>query len=100
MRYYTIAGRVVEERAAVLSSTADRKKPRGVRRAGTSSLQKIKRNEGQSVQNLARGIALNFQPGDAFCTCKYGGRRTASHLQGFVPCILAKFSRAGRHCFT
>ena len=71
MRYYTIAGRVVEERAAVLSSTADRKKPRGVRRAGASSLQKIKRNEGQSVQNLARGIALNFQPGDAFCTCKY-----------------------------
>ena len=44
MRYHVITGRVVEEVASLLSSRADRKKPRGVRRAGSSSEAKIKAN--------------------------------------------------------
>lgn len=78
MRYLVISDRTVEEKAAVLSSKADRKKPRGVRRAGASSEAKIKANEKSSVQRLARGIACNFKAGDAFLTLKYD----AAHYPG------------------
>ena len=78
MRYHVITGRVVEEVASLLSSRADRKKPRGVRRAGASSLAKIKANEKSSVRRLARGIAANFSAGDAFATLKYD----AAHYPG------------------
>lgn len=80
MRYHVITGRVVEEVASFLSSRADRKKPRGVRRAGTSSLTKIKANEKSSVRRLARGIAANFSAGDAFATLKYD----ADHYPGSI----------------
>ena len=78
MKYYVISGRTVEEQASLLSSKADRKKPRGIRRAGSSSESKIKANERSSVQRLARGIACNFSAGDAFLTLKYD----ASHYPG------------------
>jgi len=71
MKYHVISGRVVEEQASYLSAKADRKKPRGVRRAGASSLNKIKANERSSVRELARGIGVNFKAGDGFLTCKY-----------------------------
>ena len=88
MRYLIISDRTVEEKAAVLSSKADRKKPRGVRRAGASSEAKIKANEKSSVQRLARGIACNFKAGDAFLTLKYdaahypGSRSPAENVPG------------------
>ena len=78
MKYHVISGRVVEEQASLLPSTADRKKPRGVRRAGTSSEAKIKANERSSALRLARGIAVNFQAGDAFLTLKFD----AAHYPG------------------
>ena len=78
MKYYVISGRTVEEQASLLSSKADRKKPRGIRRAGSSSESKIKANERSSVQRLARGIACNFSAGDGFVTLKYD----ASHYPG------------------
>lgn len=78
MKYYVISGRTVEEQASLLSSKADRKKPRGIRRAGSSSERKIKANERSSVQRLARGIACNFSAGDAFLTLKYD----AAHYPG------------------
>ena len=78
MKYHVITGRVVEEVATLLSSKADRKKPRGVRRAGSSSASKIAANERSSVRNLARGIAANFQAGDGFVTLKYD----AAHYPG------------------
>ena len=78
MRYHVITGRVVEEVASLLSSRADRKKPRGVRRAGSSSEAKIKANERSSTLRLARGIAANFSAGDGFLTLKYD----AAHYPG------------------
>ena len=78
MKYYVISGRTVEEQASLLSSKADRKKPRVIRRAGSSSESKIKANERSSVQRLARGIACNFSAGDGFVTLKYD----ASHYPG------------------
>ena len=71
MKYHVISGRVVEEQASMLSSKADRKKPRGVRRAGASSEAKIRANERSSTLRLARGLANNFRAGDAFVTLKY-----------------------------
>jgi len=88
MKYHVITGRVIEEVATLLSSKADRKKPRGVRRAGSSSLSKIKANERSSVRNLARGIAANFRAGDGFVTLKYdaahypGSLAAAEHVPG------------------
>lgn len=78
MKYYVISGRTVEEVASKLSSKADRQKKRGIRRAGTSSEAKIKANERSSVRRLARGIACNFEAGDAFVTLKYD----AEHYPG------------------
>lgn len=78
MKYHVISGRVVEEQASLLSSKADRKKPRGVRRAGTSSKAKILANERSSTLRLARGIANNFRAGDSFATLKYD----AGHYPG------------------
>lgn len=78
MKYHVISGRVIEEQASLLSAKADRKKPRGVRRAGASSEAKIKANERSSTLRLARGIEVNFQAGDAFLTCKYD----AAHYPG------------------
>lgn len=78
MKYYVISGRTVEEQACLLSAPADRKKPRGLRRAGASSQRKIRANEKSSVRRLARGIGCNMEPGDAFLTCKYD----AGHYPG------------------
>ena len=78
MKYYVISGRTVEEQASLLSSKADRKKPRGIRRAGASSEAKIKANEKSSVYRLARGIGCNMTAGDGFITCKYD----ADHYPG------------------
>lgn len=78
MKYHVISGRVVEEKAGLLSSTAARKKPRGVRRAGASSAKKILANEKEAAQRLARQIACNFQAGDGFVTLKYD----AQHYPG------------------
>ena len=78
MKYYVIAGRTVEEQASLLSSPADRRKPRGVRRAGSSSEAKIKANERSSALRLARLIGCNFSAGDGFVTLKYD----AAHYPG------------------
>lgn len=78
MKYYVISDRTVEEQASRLSAKADRKKPRGIRRAGASSEAKIKANERSSVLRLARGIGCNMAAGDGFITCKYD----ADHYPG------------------
>ena len=49
----------------------DYAKPRGTRRAGTSSEKKIRANEKSSERNLARVINCNFEAGDIFCTLSY-----------------------------
>ena len=54
MEYHIISGRTVETRRTWLPSGPTVRKKRGIRRAGASSLKKIKANEKSCVMNLAR----------------------------------------------
>ena len=71
MKYYIISGRTVEEKRSWIPLGPGYRKPRGNRRAGASSLKKIKANERSCVLNLARTINCNFGVGDWFVTLKY-----------------------------
>lgn len=71
MQYRIISGRTVETRRGLFSIGPTYRKPRGTRRAGSSSLKKIKANEKSCIQNLARKINCNFGVGDCFFTAKY-----------------------------
>ena len=74
MEYRIISGRTVETRRTWLPSGPTERKKRGVRRAGASSLKKIRANERSSVMNLARTINCNFEAGDWFIALKYDDR--------------------------
>ena len=71
MEYKIISGRVVEIKRSYMSSTSAYKKPRGTRRAGSSSEAKIKANEKSCIRNMARVINCNFDAGDAQVVLKY-----------------------------
>lgn len=71
MEYKIISGRVVETKRSWFPMNSDYTKPRGTRRAGTSSEKKIRANEKSSERNLARVINCNFDAGDMFCTLAY-----------------------------
>ena len=71
MQYRIIAGRTVETRRGLFSIGPTYRKPRGTRRAGASSLKKIKANEKSCILNCARKINCNFRAGDVFLTLKY-----------------------------
>lgn len=71
MQYRIISGRTVEIRRGLFSIGPTYRKPRGTRRAGASSLKKIKANEKSSILNCARKINCNFRAGDVFLTLKY-----------------------------
>ena len=71
MEYHIISGRTVETRRAWMPSGPTVRKKRGIHRAGTSSLKKIKANERSCVLNLARTINCNFEAGDWFVCLKY-----------------------------
>lgn len=71
MEYKIISGRVVEIKRSYMSSTSAYRKPRGTRRAGSSSEAKIRANEKSTVRNLARLINCNFDTGDAQVVLKY-----------------------------
>lgn len=71
VKYYIISGRTVEEKRSWIPLGPGYRKPRGTRRAGASSLKKIKANEQSCVLNLARTINCNFGVGDWFIALKY-----------------------------
>lgn len=71
MEYRIISGRTVETRRCWLPSASAPKKPRGTRRAGSSSAKKIAANERSCVLSLARTVNCNFGPGDWFVALKY-----------------------------
>lgn len=71
MQYRIISGRTVEIRRGLFSTGPTYRKPRGTRRAGTSSLKKIKANEKSCVLSCGRKINCNFGAGDVFLTMKY-----------------------------
>lgn len=74
MEYKIISKRVVEIRRCLMPTGASVRKPRGTRRAGSSSEQKIRANEKQSRRNLARVINCNFEAGDLLVSLKYDER--------------------------
>lgn len=71
VKYYIVSGRTVEEKRSWIPLGPTEKRPRGTRRAGASSLKKIKANERSCVLNLARTINCNFGGGDWFVALKY-----------------------------
>jgi len=71
MEYHIVSGRTVETRRTWLPSGPTERKKRGTRRAGTSSLKKIKANERSCALNLGRTINCNFEAGDWFLALKY-----------------------------
>lgn len=71
MQYRIISGRTVEIRRGLFSIGPTYRKPRGTRRAGTSSLKKIRSNEKSCILNCGRKINCNFGAGDVFLTLKY-----------------------------
>ncbi len=105
MEYKIISGRVVEIKRSWLPSTSAYRKPRGTRRAGSSSEAKIKANEKSSVRNLARLINCNFDAGDAQVILKYDGdhypigftyEEAAGCLRKFLQRLRRKYSKGGR----
>lgn len=74
VKYYIISGRTVEEKRSWLPLGPGYRRPRGTRRAGASSLKKIRANERSCVLNLARTINCNFEAGDWFIALKYDDR--------------------------
>lgn len=71
MEYRIISGRTVEKRRGLFSIGPTYRKPRGIRKAGTSSLKKIRANEKSCELNCARKINCNFHAGDGYLTLKY-----------------------------
>lgn len=71
MEYHIVSGRTVETRRTWLPAGPTVRKKRGIRRAGTSSLKKIRANERSCALNLARTINCNFEAGDWFVALKY-----------------------------
>ena len=71
MEYRIVSGRTVEIRRSWISTARDYHKPRGHRRAGSSSAAKMKANERDCVRRLARLINCNFEAGDAQVALKY-----------------------------
>ncbi len=74
MEYKIISGRTVEIRRCWMSTDREIRKTRGHRKAGNSSLKKIRQNEKDGIRRLARLLNCNFDAGDAFVTCKYDDR--------------------------
>ena len=73
MQYRIISGRTMEIRRGLFSIGSTYRKPRGTRKAGASSLKKIKANEKSCERNCARKINCNFTAGDGYLTMKYDG---------------------------
>ena len=71
VKYYIVSGRTVEEKRSWLPLGPTDRKRRGTRRAGASSLKKIRANERSCVLNLGRTINCNFGGGDWFVALKY-----------------------------
>ena len=94
MEYKIISGRTVETRRSWLSIGPTYKRPRGTRKAGSSSLKKIKANERERIRNLARLINCNFGVGDGFLTLKYDDAHYPADLAyETADAILVKFIR-------
>lgn len=100
MEYKIISGRTVETRRSWLPIGPTYRKPRGTRKAGSSSLKKIQANERERIRNLARLINCNFKAGDGFLTLKFDSDHYPEDLRyETAEEILKKFTRKLRTAF-
>lgn len=81
MEYHIISGRIIETRRVYMACRDEKKKTRGTRIAGNTSLKKIALNERDAVKRLARTLNTNFGDGFLWVTLKYSNSRLpASYL--------------------
>lgn len=81
VEYRIISGPVIEIRRCRMAVGAQPGRKRAPRKAGTTSLKKIKQNERAAERQLARQISTNFGTGDLFLTAKYSDARLPQTLQ-------------------
>lgn len=74
VEYHIISGKVIETRRGYMNLSA-RKKVRGQRIAGNTSLRKIAANEREQNRRLARTLNCNFGSGLMLVTLKYSNAR-------------------------
>jgi len=94
MEYHIISGSVIETRRCWMEQ-GRKKQVRGQRKAGASSLSKIKANEKEQVRRLARILNANFGGGLLFVTLKYSNERLPADYKAAKE-NMAKFLRAAR----
>lgn len=75
MEYHIISGKVIETRRCWMNERQGLKPVRGQRKAGNTSMKKIRLNERESIRQLARILNTNFGEGFLFVTLKYGNGR-------------------------
>lgn len=96
MEYRIVSGRTVEIRRSWISTDRDYHKPRGHRRAGSSSAAKMKANERDCVRRLARLINCNFGAGDLFASLKYDDAHCPADYEQAKNVLTKKFLPALR----
>lgn len=99
MEYRIVSGRTVEIRRSWISTDRDYHKPRGHRRAGSSSAAKIRANERDSMRRLARIINCNFDAGDASVALKYDDPHYPGSYEDARNVLTRKFLPALRRAY-
>ena len=80
VQYYIASGPVIEIRRSWMSIDRDYQKPRGTRRVGSSTEQKIRANEKGRVRTLARLLNCNYGAGAVHAVLKYDAAHYPSGL--------------------
>lgn len=99
MEYHIISGRIIETRRVYMACRDGKKKTRGTRIAGNTSLKKIALNERDAVKRLARTHNANFGDGFLWVTLKYSNSRlpkTYLEAQTIIAAFLNKARKAYR----
>ena len=81
MEYKIISGNVLEIRRCRMTVGSQPGRKRAPRKAGATSLKKIKQNEKAAERQLARSINCNFGTGALFLTLKYSDLRLPQSVQ-------------------
>ncbi len=81
MEYNIISGNVIEIRRCRMTVGSQPGRKRAPRKAGATSLKKIKQNEKAAERQLARSINCNFGTGALFLTLKYSDIRLPQSVQ-------------------
>lgn len=98
MQYYILSGKVMETRRSYLPARALLPKKRGTRKAGASSLAKIKANEREQVKKLARILNCNLDKSWLHIVLNFDEEHLPANLEELDK-IASKFFRTFRADF-